>query len=209
MGKGIVRFRLLPPLSPECPGVFCITGVRMGPGSAHPISHSTPWFSFLEKWSFSLFSPPFVGLGRVPAPLPGRGASPSSGSVLQHVPVPAAPGSLTVTHPLFNDFNRACRCMSAPLPRSAPGGLTGDTASQTRGARGSSPPLPAAQGAPRDPCPRGPRLCPLPGGDRGRVPGTLAPAQVDRNEFCQLGRLARLLFFCCCFFVFVMVSPGF
>lgn len=159
-----VSVPLLPPLSPEPPRVFLITGVGTGPGggSACSISHSTPWFSLLEKWSLPPDLPrPWPGSGTSPprlAPsLPGRGPSPSS------APGPCCstslslllPAPVTVTQPLFNDFNRACRCMSDPLPRCAPSRLTGDPGPRREG-RGAAPPRSQQRREPKGPVSSGP-----------------------------------------------------
>lgn len=77
-----------------------------------------------QPWSGSGISPPWLALS-----LPGRGAlSPSSapGPYCSTSLSLLLPAPVTVTQPRFNDFNRACRCMSDPLLRRAPSGLTGD-----------------------------------------------------------------------------------
>lgn len=159
-----VSVPLLPPLSPEPPRVFLITGVGTGPGGGSLLHLSLDSMVFLVRkvvssppnlprpWPGSGTSPP-----RLAPSLPGRGPSPSS------APGPCCstslslllPAPVTVTQPLFNDFNRACRCMSGPLPRRAPSRLTGDPGPRREG-RGAAPPRSQQRREPKGPVSSGP-----------------------------------------------------
>lgn len=121
VGKGIINLSTaLPPLSPEPPPpppVPCYGG-QDGARQWQCLPHlPLDSMGFLARKVVFFSSPPppssaLAGLwhhsspaGTIPA-WPGAKPQLRTGPVLQLVPVPAAP--VTVTQTLFNDFNRAC-----------------------------------------------------------------------------------------------------